>query len=118
MILDIRKRYETCIRQVLKESFADDDEHDSAFIVSLQQVEHECDNCGGDYAQTVVRVYLAFVNDDGNFQEHIADMPPVLPPKEIREFIRGVIETYRITSLEQSLDDLAGAISGDEHPGA
>lgn len=118
MILDIRKRYETCIRQVLKESFADDDEHDSAFMVSMQQIEHECDTCGGDYAKMVVRVYLAFVNDEGNFQEHIGDMPSVLSPKQIKEFLRDMISSYRISSLEQSLEDLAGSITGDEHPGA
>lgn len=118
MILDIRRRYETAIRQVLKESFSDDDEHDAAFMLSLADEHLECPGCGQEHTKVVLRVYLAFVDDSGNFQEHIADMPTTLNPRHIREFIRGVIGSYRISSLEQHVEDLAGVITGDEHPGA
>lgn len=117
-ILDVRRRYETVVRSVLKESFGADPDHDVAFACSLDDLELECDCCGTVAMRPIMRVYLSFVNDEHIAQEHVLNLPPTLPARHIRDEVRGVIQGYRVDSLEQSLHAQAHALAGEDSQGS
>jgi hypothetical protein len=105
MIVNLRKRYELAVAKVIAESFTDDQE-DVAWWVTLDEVDFgECENCGESVIKPSARIHLDIFDRNANRLAQITGyIPTMLSPGDIRAETRSLIDGYRISSLEDDLD--------------
>lgn len=105
MIVNLRKRYELAVGKVIGESFSEGQE-DVAWWVVLDEVNFgECDTCGDPIIKPAARVHLdIFDRNAGRLAQITGYLPTVLSPEDIRDETRNLIDGYRISSLEDDLD--------------
>jgi hypothetical protein len=105
MIINLRKRYELAVAKVVGESFQSDQE-DVAWWVGLDEIDFgECENCGEPIIKPSARVHLDILDRNaGRLAQITGYFPTLLSPAEIRDATRNLIDGWRISSLEDDLD--------------